>query len=468
MWDEENRLRSVQDNGAFYHYIYDASGERVIKGKSIGQRVFVNGELKAGSGGMGNYQVYVNPYIVLRSGGYTKHHYIEGQRIVSKLGSGFDNNGKGPLKAGGDKINYSGKSRQLVDAIVKNLKFLGADGQILTAGKSGKVPPGQIKGGSTSTAEKFLYFYHPDHLGSTSYVTDASGEVYQHLEYFAFGETFVEEHSNTDRTPYLFNGKEQDEETGLYYYGARYYDARTSVWLSVDPFAEKYSAITPYCYLANNPLNAIDPDGRKIYFVNASGELKKATRAMIRTISGSQLYNKYVKSDKVDVYISSADFGSNASAAGMTVPDANKSDKYGISISKDSKLKMDSRLSKEVKSAFTPFENVDFSKSEGKSIHLISMSNESLKQNDAYTNAEAIFHELKAHVDLQSGDMNKEHDLYGKTAVGLYMERTITDPYGQVIPDAKGNDLKEIVPKDSAAGKMVKELINLKKSDSLN
>jgi uncharacterized protein RhaS with RHS repeats len=109
---------------------------------------------------------------------------------------------------------------------VKNLKFLGADGQILTAGKSGKVPPGQINGtgGGNNVTEAFRYFYHPDHLGSTSYVTDASGEVYQHLEYFAFGETFVEEHSNTDRTPYLFNGKELDEETGLYYYGARYYD----------------------------------------------------------------------------------------------------------------------------------------------------------------------------------------------------------------------------------------------------
>jgi uncharacterized protein RhaS with RHS repeats len=97
----------------------------------------------------------------------------------------------------------------------------------LTAGKSGKIPPGQING-SGNVTEAFRYFYHPDHLGSTSYITDASGEVYQHLEYFTFGETFVEEHSNTDRTPYLFNGKELDEETGLYYYGARYYDASES------------------------------------------------------------------------------------------------------------------------------------------------------------------------------------------------------------------------------------------------
>ena len=263
MWDEDNRIRSIYDNGSQHHYVYDASGVRVLKGKSAGQRIFVNGQWKAGSGQMGNYTIYVNPYLVLRSGGYTKHYYIEGQRIVSKLGGGWDNNGKGPLRAGGGKVDFVAKRQRVFDGIVKNLKFLGADGQILTAGKSGKIPPGQINGAGTGNiSEAFRYFYHPDHLGSTSYVTDASGEVYQHLEYFAFGETFVEEHSNTDRTPYLFNGKELDEETALYYYGARYYDPRTSVWASVDPLAEKYSEWNPYAYAFNNPLRFIDPDGR--------------------------------------------------------------------------------------------------------------------------------------------------------------------------------------------------------------
>jgi RHS repeat-associated protein len=152
--------------------------------------------------------------------------------------------------AGGDKVDFNKKRMQMQEGIVKNLKFLGQEGQPLPAGKSGKVPPGQLNTPGNQ-AEAFRYFYHPDHLGSTSYITDASGEVYQHLEYFAFGETFVEEHSNTNRTPYLYNGKvgaqrksrllagELDEETGLYYYGARYYDARTSVWLSVDPLAGK-------------------------------------------------------------------------------------------------------------------------------------------------------------------------------------------------------------------------------------
>jgi RHS repeat-associated protein len=274
-WDEENRIRAIMDNGATFHYVYDAQGQRVLKGHSSGQNLYVNASQKAGSGNMSNYTVYVNPYLVLRSGGYTKHYYIESQRIVSKLGSGWDDSGKGPLetnKAGEGQVNYENKHLQLGDAIVKNLKFLGQDGAILTAGKSGKVPPGQLntkdKGGggseppSTSTVESFQYYYHPDHLGSTSYITDASGEVYQHLEYFAFGETFVEEHSNTNRTPFLYNGKELDDETGLYYYGARYYDARTSIWASVDPLAEKYPNASPFIYCANNPVNLIDPDGR--------------------------------------------------------------------------------------------------------------------------------------------------------------------------------------------------------------
>jgi RHS repeat-associated protein len=112
-------------------------------------------------------------------------------------------------------------------------------------------------------AEKFIFYYHPDHLGSSSYISDANGEVSQHLEYFAFGETFVEEHSNTSYTPYLFNGKELDDETGLYYYSARYFDPKTSVFQSVDPLAEKFPNVSSYAYCNNNPINFIDPNGKE-------------------------------------------------------------------------------------------------------------------------------------------------------------------------------------------------------------
>lgn len=291
MWDEENRIRAIEDNGAFYHYAYDASGERVWKGKSTGQSVFVNGELKAGNGSLGNFIVYVNPYLVLKSGGYTKHYYIEGQRIVSKLGGGFDNNT--PNQAGNGKVDYNNIHRKVFDGIVKNLKFLGADGQILTAGKSGKIPPGQVTG-TGNISEAFRYFYHPDHLGSTSYVTDATGEVYQHLEYFAFGETFVEEHSNTDRTPYLFNGKELDEETGLYYYGARYYDARTSVFQSVDRLSEKYPGLSSYQYAGNNPVMFVDFNGDD-FGISIDNKNKSIIITTNIYATSSRAYNQAVK-----------------------------------------------------------------------------------------------------------------------------------------------------------------------------
>jgi RHS repeat-associated protein len=72
---------------------------------------------------------------------------------------------------------------------------------------------------------------------------------------------FIEERNNSWNTPYLFNSKELDEETGLYYYGARYYNPRESVWLSVDPLFEK--TMTSYQYTYQNPLKYTDPTGMK-------------------------------------------------------------------------------------------------------------------------------------------------------------------------------------------------------------
>src|SRR6266702_848666 len=131
--------------------------------------------------------------------------------------------------------------------------------------------------------EKDIFFYHPDHIGSTNYVTDLNGKLFEHIEYFPFGESWVEENTNQQRTPYLFSAKELDEETGLYYFGARYYDPRTSVWQTPDPILDKYlpsgdkekDAKLPgmggvfnglnlglYTYGHQNPLKVKDPDGR--------------------------------------------------------------------------------------------------------------------------------------------------------------------------------------------------------------
>ena len=72
---------------------------------------------------------------------------------------------------------------------------------------------------------------------------------------------FVENHKNSHNSPYKFNAKEQDAETGYYYYGARYYNPRVSLWLNVDPLAESFPARSPYEYTFSNPVRYTDPTG---------------------------------------------------------------------------------------------------------------------------------------------------------------------------------------------------------------
>ena len=111
------------------------------------------------------------------------------------------------------------------------------------------------------TTEEETFFYHSDHLGSTSYITDNQGNITQYTAYLPYGELLVDEHSSSEDLPYKFNGKELDEETGLYYYGARYLNPTSSVWYGVDPLAENKSWISGFAFCFNNPLRFIDPDG---------------------------------------------------------------------------------------------------------------------------------------------------------------------------------------------------------------
>jgi RHS repeat-associated protein len=125
-----------------------------------------------------------------------------------------------------------------------------------------------------TTYENHVFYTHGDHLGSSSYVTDEHSRLTEHIEYFASGETWVKEHPGQPTpVPYQFGGKELDEETGLYYHGARYYNPRTSIWQSPDPILSSYldgdpnggvytpSNLALYTFTNNNPVRFVDPDG---------------------------------------------------------------------------------------------------------------------------------------------------------------------------------------------------------------
>ena len=63
---------------------------------------------------------------------------------------------------------------------------------------------------------------------------------------------------------FTFSAKERDPETGLSYFGSRYYSSDLSVWLSVDPMAAKYASLSPYVYCADNPVKLVDPNGEEV------------------------------------------------------------------------------------------------------------------------------------------------------------------------------------------------------------
>ena len=123
---------------------------------------------------------------------------------------------------------------------------------------------------------EIIYFYHPDYLGSIEFVTDMRGEPYQFFLNTPWGENLENQFAKnytSFSSRFRFNGKEWDEETGNYYYGARYYDPKISVWLSVDPEAARDPQMTSYHFVYNNPLIFVDPNGLHGYEVSSKGEI---------------------------------------------------------------------------------------------------------------------------------------------------------------------------------------------------
>ena len=299
IWDEENRLLASDDNGFVSNYWYDADGERTVKTSGESDQVYVNGVFSGGSTNTAKFSLYVSPYLVANQGGrYTKHIYAGSQRIVSKVGD-FASYGSDPRRieyAGantdGLSVNYKAKYAAQQQVIKDNYKtfdvpYNGTDNDNYADGEGFCCNDGSMeaavaqarKAQAHAVAKSFKdpdnyenlqFFYHPDHLGSSSFITNLEGEVVQHIEYVPFGEVFIEERNSVWNTPYLFNAKEFDEETGMYYYGARYYEPRLSLWMSTDPMEEKYPDYSTYIYAAQNPIAYSDPTGMEIRGVTKS------------------------------------------------------------------------------------------------------------------------------------------------------------------------------------------------------
>ena len=333
-WDEDNRLMVLSDNGKTSRYTYNAAGERIMKSYGTMEGVYINGAPQGITfHETDNFTLYPASIISINKNRFTKHYFLGDKRVASRIGTGLFNNVYGRngsyVTAGqqdyAERMNQIQKQKEAyykqqgIAPGVPTMKGAYGDPENTKRGYNSiidtlgnhDVPQGWIQtprpnttpntnpGPPVSwndpsnpddpqagygyipndTTKEETFFYHSDHLGSTSYITDDHANITQYDAYLPYGELLVDEHSSSEDLPYKFNGKQFDEETGLYYYGARYMNPVTSLWYGVDPKCYKNIHLGSYVYCSSNPIVRIDPNGEDDYVTN----VKTGAIAIIRT-----------------------------------------------------------------------------------------------------------------------------------------------------------------------------------------
>src|SRR5574344_82310 len=168
------------------------------------------------------------------------------------------------------------------------------------------------------------YYYATDHLGSVRAITDASGNVTERNDYYAFGKRMTTGGTYPVMTSnrWKYNGKEVQTTGNVNWldYGAREYDEVIARWTRPDPMSEKYYAISLYGYCLNSPIKYIDKHGEKIvdtcghivynlktgWTKYATNNAKRIGTAMLKTHTGKTQWYKMAKSNvKITLDISS-------------------------------------------------------------------------------------------------------------------------------------------------------------------
>jgi RHS repeat-associated protein len=210
--------------------------------------------------------------------------------------------------------NFSTLATPVTDIVSANRKVRHADSLVLALNPAITDTTAQLSYLNALTNRQKdtceAYWYHPDHLGSSSWITYSDGSVVQHLHYLPWGEDFVDQRTTNWHAMHTFSAKERDSETGFSYFGSRYYSSDLSIWLSVDPQASKYPSLSPYVYCADNPIKLVDPEGEEIYeydesgkFLCVRGETGSADQIAIKKSDGSVVMSKEYKNGTIKLGI---------------------------------------------------------------------------------------------------------------------------------------------------------------------
>ena len=264
LFNSAANLKAYSNNGLdFAYYGYNASNTRTYKLSFLNTNQWVNGQPEPFSLQLQSAMFYPNAYVNFNHNGeYTKHYYNGAERIASRLGITAT-----PVSVTAN-ARLTSRSSQLDNRFQEDILDLMTEG--VSVSSSGGVNVSSLES-PTGTASD-IYYYHTNHLGSTAFVTDQNQNVTQGFLYAPFGEITTEYNATfgNDIIPkYSFNAKELDEETGMYYYEARYY--KPPVFTSRDAMFEKKPWFSPYVYCKNNPIIMIDPNGRDEYEFDKKG-----------------------------------------------------------------------------------------------------------------------------------------------------------------------------------------------------
>ena len=297
---KDNRLHTVADDRSYSYYAYDHTGQRTLKMAGNASLIDQNAWYQSLFVGLNRVTMYPSAYLVLSEHGYTKHYYAGAERVAARIGGGNLNHDTECIVDDGEAIERSNnlfwqcsdmvnsaviEHRDLEEMNIVNIdndemeamwKFdmkqvpsmmkaevIPEPWKILDAIEYFSQPNSIVSQGDDDESD--VYFYHSDHLGSASWITDGDGMPVQHLQYLPYGEPYINQRVSGYSERFRFTGKERDAETGYSYFGARYMDHELmTMWLSVDPLADKYPSISPYAYCAWNPVKLVDPDGRDI------------------------------------------------------------------------------------------------------------------------------------------------------------------------------------------------------------
>ncbi|MBO4739212.1 MAG: RHS repeat-associated core domain-containing protein, partial [Bacteroidales bacterium] len=255
LFNSQNNLKAYSDDVmSFAYYGYNAANTRTYKLSLYNTNVWINGQQQPLNLQLQQAMFYPNTYLNFDAfGNYTKHYYNGMERIASRLGDNTTTIAINNNILEDRKLQLEEQFREDIHKLIEETVPI-------------DLPPFiDVNTLQPTGTPNDIYYYHPNHLGSTAFVTNNNATITQGFLYAPFGEITTEYNINFGNNgipKYSFNAKELDEETGMYYYEARYY--KPPVFTSRDPLFEKYPTFSPYTYCANNPVKYVDPSGCEI------------------------------------------------------------------------------------------------------------------------------------------------------------------------------------------------------------